>query len=99
MHHGSGGAGLDADSKFTKQDRMRSQKNRGRTPWKHWYKCYWQYMLQDYAKTKKSEVVVARFPHICMDAASLSKRNLAANGEEILTRSRSRRLQSRLHWG
>ena len=26
LHHGSGGVGLDADSKFTKQDRMRSQK-------------------------------------------------------------------------
>ena len=25
LHHGSGGVGLDADSKFTKQDRMRSQ--------------------------------------------------------------------------
>ena len=32
MHHGSGGVGLDADSKFTEQDRMRSQKNRVRTP-------------------------------------------------------------------
>ena len=26
LHHGSGGVGLDADSKFTKQDRTRSQK-------------------------------------------------------------------------
>jgi len=32
LHHGSGGVGLDADSKFIKQDRMRSQKNRVRTP-------------------------------------------------------------------
>jgi len=27
LYHGSGGVGLDADSKCTKQDRMRSQKN------------------------------------------------------------------------
>jgi len=26
LHHGSGGVGLDVDSKFTKQDQMRSQK-------------------------------------------------------------------------
>jgi len=32
LHHGSGGVRLDADSKFNKQDRMRSQKNRIRTP-------------------------------------------------------------------
>ena len=32
MHHGSGGAGLDEDSKFTKQDRVRSQKSRVRAP-------------------------------------------------------------------
>jgi len=35
LHHGSGGAGLDADSKFTKQDWMRSQKNRVCTPLVH----------------------------------------------------------------
>jgi len=28
LHHGSGGVGLDADAKFTKQDRMQSQKKK-----------------------------------------------------------------------
>ena len=37
MHHGSGGDGLDADSKFTKQDRMRSKKNRVHFLWKRWH--------------------------------------------------------------
>ena len=32
LHHGCDGVGLDADSKFTKQDRMRGQKNRVHTP-------------------------------------------------------------------
>ena len=32
LYYGSGGVELDADSKFAKQDRMRSQKNRVRTP-------------------------------------------------------------------
>jgi len=35
LHHGGDGVGLDADSKFTKQDRMRSKKNRVRTPLLH----------------------------------------------------------------
>ena len=38
-------------------------------------------MLQNYAKAKKSEVVVARFPHICMDAANLFKMKFSNNGE------------------
>ena len=32
MHHGSGGVELDADSKVTKQDQMRSHKKTVRTP-------------------------------------------------------------------
>jgi len=32
LHHGSGGVGLDVDSKFSKQNRMWSQKSRVRTP-------------------------------------------------------------------